>query len=171
MRKGSLWIDSSAVWAIIALGFLFLAADDLFRIHENFDNLIHYVFNMQETGLTDRIDDIIIGLYGFIGIGVLIAYRDELIIYKKNLPFFILGFVTLFIMVALDVLTNRNDILPLVFDRDKAVVLYVWLSLAEDSLKVMAEAFFILAFYAIFQKAKDMRDQGKRIKFPVITGS
>jgi hypothetical protein len=110
-RRCSLWRDSSAVWGIISLGFLFLAADDLFEIHENIDRLIHYVFNLQETGLTDRIDDILIGLYGLAGIGVLIVYRDELKTYREVLPFFTCGFVLLFTTVALDVLTNRKDIL------------------------------------------------------------
>ena len=57
-------------------------------------------------------------------------------------------------MVALDALTNRNDILPVLFGHTKADILFVWLSHAENSLQVFAEAFFILAFYAILQKAK-----------------
>jgi hypothetical protein len=57
-------------------------------------------------------------------------------------------------MVGLDLLTNRNDILPVLFDHDQAAVAYTWLSYAEDWLKVFAEAFFIVAFYAILQKAK-----------------
>ncbi len=127
-------------------------------IHENIDHQIHYVFNLQETILTDRIDDVIIGLYGLAGIGVLIAYRDELKTYREALPFFTCGFVLLFTMVGLDLFTNRNDILPVLFDHhhNKPAVFYPWLSHAEDWLKVFAEAFFILAFYAILQKAKYM---------------
>ena len=60
-RKQSLWRDPSAVWGIISIGFLFLAADDFFTIHENIDSLIHSIFKLQETGLTDRIDDILVG--------------------------------------------------------------------------------------------------------------
>lgn len=154
ISRHSLSRDSSTVWLIVALGFLFLAVDDLFMIHENLDGLIHEVFNMQETALTDRIDDFLVGLYGLAGIGVLIIFRDELKAYREAFPSFIFGFVLLFIMVSLDMLINRNDILPLIFDHDHVDVLNVWITLAEDSLKVFAEAFFILAFYAIFQKVK-----------------
>ena len=57
-------------------------------------------------------------------------------------------------MVPLDMLINRNDILPLIFDHDQVDILNIWITLVEDSLKVFAEAFFILGFYAILQKAK-----------------
>ena len=140
----------------MSLGFLFLAADDLFKIHENIDRLIHNIFNLQETGLTDRIDDGLIGLYALIGIGVLIIYRNELKIYRKAFPFFTSGFALLFTTIALDLLTNRNDILPLLFGPTQAADLHIWLSHAENSLQVFAEAFFIGAFYAILQTAKTL---------------
>ena len=146
------WRDSSALWGIISLGFLFLAADDFFQIHEEIDFQIHHFFNMRETGFTDRIDDILVGLYGLAGIFVLITYWDELKAHRRAFPFFIYGFIFLFAMIAIDVLTNRNDILPALFDYDLANVLHVWLSHAEDSLKVFAEAFFIMAFFSILQK-------------------
>lgn len=60
------------VWAIVAAGFLFLAIDEVVEIHEGIDKLIHKVFQIKETGLTDRIDDLIIGVYGLVGIGVLL---------------------------------------------------------------------------------------------------
>ena len=154
-RTRSLWRDSCAVWGIISLGFLFLAADDLFKIHENVDLLIHDVFKLQETGLTDRIDDILVGLYGLAGLVLLIAYRNELKPYRKAFPFLTGGFILLFTMLALDLLTNRNDILPVLFGHTQAASLYVWLSQAENAFQVFAEAFFIAAFYVILQKAKD----------------
>ncbi len=156
MQRCSFWRDSSAVWGIISFCFLFLAADEFFQIHENTDHLIHYVFNIQETGLTDRIDDILIGIYGLTGIGVLIAYRDELKTFREALPLFTCGFVLLFISVILDALTNRNDILPVFVNHDLAAVLNLWFSVTEDALKPFAEAFFIVAFYVILHKAKRM---------------
>lgn len=157
-RKYIPWRDSSALWGIISLGFLFLAADEFFQIHEKIDFQIHHFFNMRETGLTDRIDDILVGLYGLAGISALIAYRDELKTHRKAFPFFIYGFALLFTMVAIDVLTNRKDILRVLFDYNLASILHVWLSCAEDSLKVFAEAFFLGAFYVILQKVKNRGD-------------
>ncbi len=91
-RKGSFWRDSSVVWWVISLGFLYLAADEHFKFHERIDRQIHNVFNLQETGFTDRIDDLLVGLYGLVGIGVLIIYRNEWKIYKEARLFLICGF-------------------------------------------------------------------------------
>ena len=48
-------------------------------IHESIDNGIHYVLKLRETAITDRLDDIIIGIYGLGGIGILYYYRDEIV--------------------------------------------------------------------------------------------
>ncbi len=159
MRGRSLWRSSYAVWGIIALGFLFLAADDLFQIHESIDKGIHHVFSLQETDLTDRIDDLLIALYGLASISVLIAYRDAMKRYREIHPFMICGFVLLFIMVSLDVLTNRDDILSTLVDRDQVAVLHRWLSVAEDSFKVFAEAFFLVGCYTALQIPKCMETE------------
>ena len=135
-------------------GFLFLAADDLFLIHEDMDRRIRFAFNLAETGLTDRIDDLLIGLYGVVGIGVLVAYREEWRPYRQARPLLSWGFVLLFLMVALDLLTNRDDILSLVFTAERAAVLRIWLSHIEDSLKIFAEALFLVAFYSVWQNVQ-----------------
>ena len=154
VKKHSPRTNTSIIWTLIAVGFIFLTADEFFKIHENLDWLIHEAFNLQETGLTDRIDDILIGLYGVIGLAVLFVHFDELRPYRKAFPFFIVGFFLLFAMVTLDIITNRNDILPLIFNYEKSFVLQERLAQVEDSLKVFAEGFFILAFYMILQMAK-----------------
>lgn len=150
------WQDSFMVWAIISFGFFFLAIDDLFQIHERIDHGIHYIFNVKETGVTDRIDDILIALYGLVGMSILYTYREEMRKYRKVFPFLIYGFVLLFTMVALDVLTNRNDILVKFVHRDLSVIIHGCFSIAEDSLKVFAESFFLVGFYAALQIARRM---------------
>ncbi len=61
------WRSPQMVWTIIAVGFVYLACDELTLIHETLDKLIHNFFMMRETALTDRLDDIIVGFYGLIG--------------------------------------------------------------------------------------------------------
>ena len=100
-----------AIWFIVFLGFLFLTADEVLKIHENLDKSIHDLFGLEQTGLTDRIDDLLVGLYGVIGLGVLYVFRGELRRYREALPFFVAGFVLLFTMVGFDLLTNQDDIL------------------------------------------------------------
>ena len=51
--------DRSLVWLFVSAGFLFLAADDLFRVHERTDGAIHDWLDISETSLTDRIDDVL----------------------------------------------------------------------------------------------------------------
>ncbi|UZJ41546.1 hypothetical protein OO006_00615 [Prosthecochloris sp. SCSIO W1101] len=147
----SRWKNPSLIWKIIAIGFIFLAADEVFTIHENIDFLIHRVFGIEETAVTDRIDDILVGLYGLLGIGVLFVYRNEWKIYREAFPFFIFGFALLFGMV---IITNRHDILYLIWDHHSASTIQSYLSLAEEPLKVFSEAFFILGFYIILQTVK-----------------
>lgn len=152
-----IWKDPSALWALIALGFLFLAADDRFTIHENVDKEIHRLFNLQETGLSDRIDDIVVGLYAVAGISVLAHYRHELSRYPSARPLGVLAFLLLFGMVSLDALTNRDDILLLLWNPRQVAPLCSWLSHVEDSLKLFAEAFFILALHEVLRYGKPVR--------------
>lgn len=150
----SMWRDPAALWGVVALGFLFLAADEQFRIHENLDFWIHDLLNLRETGWSDRIDDLLVGLYGLIGIGVLTAYRRELVDYKNALPYLVIGFLALFVMVALDAITNRNDVLTLLLTPELADAVHDWLHLTEDAFKVFSEVFFIAAFHAILQRCR-----------------
>ncbi|MGH1428568.1 MAG: hypothetical protein ACRBEE_11565 [Arenicella sp.] len=150
----SFWQKPNLIWLLISMGFLFLAFDESLKIHERIDRLIHYVFNIQETGLTDRIDDLLVGLYGLIGLVVLFVYRNEMKACKAQFSLFVIGFVFLFVMVGLDVMTNRKDIVLFFFEENMAAVLHRWLSFAEDAMKLLSEAFFILGFYSIFIHVK-----------------
>ena len=142
--------SAGSVWAIIAFGFFFLALDEIFLIHEIIDVGIHAVCNIEETGLTDRIDDILILIYGVIGISILYSHRIELQKYKVALPYLIYGLSLFFVMVALDVLTNRPDILAMIFaDNNLVDTIKTWLSIVEDSSKIFAEGFFILGLFKI----------------------
>ena len=150
------WRAPFIVWAIISLGFFFLAMDDLFKIHESIDHQIHVIFNLKQTGLTDRFDDMIVGVYGLIGISILCVCREELKKYRQVFPFLIYGFVLLFIMVALDIVSNRTDILEKVVSRDLVAPIHICLSVAEDSIKVFAGSFFLVGFYGALQISRRM---------------
>ena len=68
MKKGGLKVMEWLVWIAIAIGCAFLAMDDRFMFHEKLDKAIHSLFNWEETKLSDRLDDIIVGIYGVAGI-------------------------------------------------------------------------------------------------------
>ena len=134
------------VWLLAAAGFVFLAADEALRIHEGIDKLVHSLFNIQETGLSDRLDDLIMGFYGLVAVAVLVAFRDELRRCRARTGLLAWGFLAVLVMVALDALTNRNDVLALLVGPGRAEVWAESLGLVEDSLKLVAQALFVLVF-------------------------
>lgn len=89
------WKSPIAIWGIISLGFGLLALDELLMIHEFFDSVIHKLWIARETGWSDRIDDLIVGLYGLVAIGICVAYRRELTRYRVALPYLVGGFLLL----------------------------------------------------------------------------
>ena len=54
------------------------------------------------------------------------------------------GFILFFIMVILDIVTNQNDIIA----DDRWLI---WFIVAEDSIKLFAEAIFMIGFYHCFR--------------------
>lgn len=146
--RGNMWRSPTFVWLLIALGFLFLAIDEVAKIHESFDRLFHRTFQIQETGLTDRLDDVIVLGYGLIGMGVLYAYRSELVWYRSALPLVICGFVLFVLMGLLDALVNRDDVfLFLGISKEGSYALAMWIGGVEEGLKILAEAALLGATY------------------------
>ena len=154
--------NPAIVWGLMAAGFFFLMADEMFKIHESIDEMIHSAFSLKETGVTDRIDDVLILLYALIGIGVIWAYRREFLIMKAGLPFLFTGFVFLFLTIGFDLLTNRDDVLRALLGDADAGVLETWLVIgefAEEGTKILSEGFFVVAFYAALQAARKTRGE------------
>lgn len=146
--KSKNWKAQSLVWLIIAIAFMYLSIDEVYEVHENLDFFIHHVFRIQETGLTDRIDDIIIGSYGLFGLVILYFHREEFKKYRDAFPLLKVGFILMFTMIVLDALTNREDVLEM-FISDSYIVweFFSWLNAIEDVFKIIAEGVFIGAFY------------------------
>ena len=142
------------IWALIAAGFVFLTADEFFKIHENIDEGIHAMFKLEESGLSDRIDDLIILLYAVVGLIAIAAYRREFVLMKKSKLLFVAGFACLFLMVALDALTNRDDVLANFFQGDGLETALTCFSILEEGAKVVSSGFFILAFQVCLKLAK-----------------
>lgn len=150
--------NDHSVWFIATWGFIFLAFDELLLLHENADRLIHKVFGLPETGLTDRIDDAIILVYAMIGIAILYSYKNELMKFAKSIPYLVAGFVFLFLRTLIDFITNRNDVIPKIISDEMLVSkLTGVLPVVEGSSKLFAETFFIFAFYLCFTRMKFLK--------------
>ena len=80
LRSGSKKLfEPKLIWLLMAFGFFFLALDDAIKIHENIEKVVLKHFELAETAVSDRLDDVIIALYAAIGAGVLYICRSEFV--------------------------------------------------------------------------------------------
>ncbi|UCD55441.1 MAG: hypothetical protein JSV93_01180 [Candidatus Omnitrophota bacterium] len=159
VRKGGLrtkfWNKTFFIWLIIAVLCIYLSLDEVFMIHENIDFLIHRGFKIRETSITDRIDDFIVGCYALFALIILYFYREEFKKHRKVLPILKTAFIFIFFMVAMDMLTNRNDYLSTMFaNSGLAKNIWSWSSAFEDMLKIIAEGMLVGVFYYCLETAK-----------------
>lgn len=146
-RARPLLRDPRAVWIAIGAGFAFLALDDLAQIHENLDKLIHTLAGAKSTALTDRLDDLIIALYGLVGLAVLWLCRSELRRFRELLPWLGFGFALLVLQVGLDAISNRDEWLDWLAVAEAQRPLYAdVMTVFEEGAKLFAEAAFLSGF-------------------------
>ena len=164
VRRGpeAAWFGGTErIWLLISLGFVFMALDEALSIHENIDVLLHRMLAMRETWLTDRLDDVIILGYGVAGLLILYAHRAEfrgLLDYRRH---FVVGFLFLIAMVALDLLSNRRDFLYATgLERSLVPSVHHVLEVAEELTKLLAEAAFMLGFLSIYRQFAASRPAG-----------
>lgn len=161
-RRGSIqgpwWRSAQAIWALMAFGFVFLAADDLFRIHERANHLVHRLLDIEPTWLTSHLDDVLVASYGVVGLALLIACRREVMRCLRVRPHLLAGFAVMLAMVVVDMMNKRHHELfpwlPGLTDVEQVTVLHKWLTVAEDSLKVIAEGLFLVAFLEARRRAE-----------------
>jgi hypothetical protein len=158
-RPEATWFGGTErIWLLISLGFVFLALDEALSIHEAIDVLIHRVLAMRETWFTDRIDDIIILVYGVLGILILFAHRAEFRGLAGYRRYFVVGFLLLAVMVALDLLSNRRDFLHATgLAHSWVPSVHHVLEVAEEVAKLLAEGAFLLGFLTIYNQVAAAR--------------
>ncbi len=141
-------ISAAWVWVFIAASFVFLAADDAFEIHERLDRIIHSTFHIRETAWTDRLDDAIIAIYGFIGLAILWLFRREILFFKHIWRPLSGGFLCLLASVVCDAISNGEQFLVwLCGNVATAKRLNGWFSVGDGAFTLLAEGFFLTAFY------------------------
>ncbi len=132
------WRSPHFIWALMAAGFLFFAFDEVLLIHEEIDFSFHRALHIRETALTDRLDDLIVLVYGLIGLVLLGRYRKALARYAHVTPLVASGAFLFLLMVGLDMLTNRRDVIL-------NPALHSWLTVIEDTAKIAVECLFLIA--------------------------
>lgn len=142
------WRSSYTIWALMGVGFIFLAIDEISQFHENLDRWIHHGLGIAETLWTDMLDDLIVALYGLIGLAGIGYYRREFPPYKGALKLLIPGFILLFAMVGLDIATLKTEAGETLISRSgDAKYMVYWIMALEEGFKVLASGVFIGAFY------------------------
>lgn len=147
------WRSPQLLWLLVMIGFLFLVADELTQIHESVDRSIHTTWQLQETGLTDRIDDALVGAYGAIAAVIAYGFRHEIKRYRHLWPLILCSFGVMCLMVTFDTLTNRLDLLPMLFGQNSHAV-FLALSVVEEFCKLAVEAILIGGLYQVFWTEK-----------------
>lgn len=117
-------------------GFVFLAIDELVEVHEHLDEWIHLWLGVRETALSDRLDDMIVALYAIAGMAALALARDEIRPFREALPATAGGLAAFGVMVVVDALTNRPDVIP-------NGRIFTALGIVEDAFKLVAECAFL----------------------------
>ncbi len=145
------------VWLLMAGGLVFLAADEVFEFHENFDFWVHRTFHLRETALSDRIDDAVIVLYGLTSLGVLWVYRREMVPFRALRGVMIVGFAFAFGCMVFDTVADRIDVLHFFLrDRARAKIWQYWFGVGDDACKLLAEGCFTAAFYGGWRLARSL---------------
>jgi len=140
--------NHSTIWLLIASGFAFLAVDEKALIHEGLDRSFHKLFAIQATGWTSRLDDMLIGLYGLIGLAVLWFYFAEIKRFRRCFRLLQIGFVALFLSVAADMASKRPDFFLWLLGPGAGDLAYAIVGGLEEVLKITSEALFLSGFYS-----------------------
>jgi hypothetical protein len=151
------WKSPVNLWRILTFCFIFLALDDYFEIHEKTDHFIHWILDIQETPVTDRIDDIILLSYSVIGSYFIYSFWQEFKQYRPAFRFFIAAFILTAVMGIFDWYNNDETIVQYwVKNPQYQELVYDCLQTVEESLKLIAEGVFISAFYVSLNLAQQM---------------
>jgi hypothetical protein len=144
------------VWLLVSVGFVFLALDDALQIHEKIDHWIGDIFHLKHGPWKDRIDDAVIGAYGFIGLGVLWTFRGELRQFRVMLKPLGYGFGCLCASIICDTLSNNLGVFLWLTrgDRPLARKLDGWFSVGDGAFTLLAEGLFAAAFLIAWRVAR-----------------
>ena len=126
-------------WIVQGFLFLYLAVDELFRVHERLDRLVHSLLGLNDRHpVTDHLDDAIIGLYALVAAGLWLSHRVLLIRLRWMVLTMAAAFAAFAAMLVLDVTGGS-----------KAV---------EDGVKIVSCSLIFVAFAAAQRQLAETAD-------------
>ena len=118
---------------------------------------LHRFLNLNESGITGRIDDVLILIYVVLGLFFLRLFKPEFQKFTRSFGWFLTGFVLSFLTIFLDMLSHNRGILsPWIDNLEKLNTMHHWLTDIEEIPKIFAEGAFIIAFYHCLKIAKKL---------------
>ncbi|BAU65533.1 hypothetical protein STA3757_29210 [Stanieria sp. NIES-3757] len=152
------WKNPKIFWQILTLGFIFLALDEYWEFHENFDKTLHIFLNLNDAGITGRMDDFIVLLYALFGLFFLHTFKNEFQKFISASRWFLTGFSLSFLTIFLDMLSHNREILSLwIKNHEQLNNAHHWFTTIEEIPKIFAEGAFIIAFYYCLLIAKKLK--------------
>jgi hypothetical protein len=116
-------------WVVAAVGFLYLTYDELGMVHENVSKLVHRAAGGDHRqGITSRLDDVVVLLYGVIAGAWALRYRAELLRLRWTTSTMALAGVAFLLSEAFDLARGWRT--------------------TEESFKILAEALIVVALLA-----------------------
>lgn len=155
--------DQGAIWLLIACGFVYLAADEKSLLHEGMDSSFHKMLGIGPNAWTSRLDDLLVGLYGVVGMAALWIYRAEITRYAVCFRLLKIGFVGLFLSVIADAASNRSDFFVAWLGEPVGMAAYHVVGELEEILKVASEVVFLTGFSSALREAME---KGKAAAVP-----
>lgn len=149
LRKGAdafRLLDKRTIWLLMAVGFLYLAVDEKSLLHEGVDISLHKMLGITPDAFTSRLDDLLIGLYGLIGMAALWLYRAEILRFPSCLRLLVIGFAGLFLSVLSDTVSSRSDFLEAWLGQDMGLLAYDVFEALDEIFKVASEVLFLTGF-------------------------
>jgi hypothetical protein len=149
-----LWAAPELFWAIVAAAFVYLALDESARIHEGLDKRFHeYVLGHAATAMSTRLDDALVGLYALGALGLCWHYRTEVLRVPALARVLVVALALLLVDVVIDLLHHDDVLKMLTTTYRERVRLHSWLTVVEESIKVLSGSLFCFGFYLAWRAA------------------
>ena len=153
-------LKNALFWLIVAMGAFFLSLDDALSFHEQIDKWVHKVLNIEETDITDLMDDILVGIYMLIALACVASQWRILQRFRSSFGYFKIGFIIGALMVVLDILSNNTMFVSMITADGKIQgQLISWMGIMEETAKLAAEGFFLTGVYQCWHKARAVDSQ------------
>ena len=153
------------IWGLMSMGLFFLAQDEFFSFHENFDHWIHEITGMKQTQWTTQIDTLVVLLYVIVAIALLWRYNAEI---RKCAPnwklFLVTGFAIALFGLFFDTIENLLPSQISLFGEKTSAIAHRIEIEAENLCELGAEVVFVVFFVSAYGYVRASRFNASETK-------